>query len=137
MNQISHKNAKFKHFLLNGFIVGIISTLGNNLYNILYKSLTNIQVSDFINLTTITSASMLLPIIGSMYYFALNRITDKAFRIFIITTSIIVIISLFGPLQGQLPNGQLAPMGWIGLTIPMHILTGLISAWFIPSLVKK
>ncbi|HPF96285.1 MAG TPA: hypothetical protein PLZ00_02595, partial [Mangrovimonas sp.] len=78
MNQETNNNMKFTRYLLGGFIAGVASAIANNLYNIIFKSLTGIEVSDFINYGTITSASMVLPILAAIYYFVLNRTTRKA-----------------------------------------------------------
>lgn len=137
MNQETNNNMKFTRYLLGGFIAGVASAIANNLYNIIFKSLTGIEVSDFINYGTITSTSMVLPILAAIYYFVLNRTTRKACVIFTSTTILIVLLSLLGPLQEQLPNGEPAPSGWVGLTIPMHIITGLFAFLSIHKYIHK
>jgi len=128
---------KFLRFLLGGLIAGLISAALNNIYSVAHAGLTDFSIPDVIHFGSITGASIVPTTIGALCYFGLSRFTSKATLIFIIVASVFTLLSCFGPLQGELPDGSPAPDGWIGLTLPMHIIAGLVAVLFIPKYVYR
>jgi hypothetical protein len=74
---------------------------------------------------------------ASLFYFALSRFTPKATLIFIIAGVAFTLFSFGGPLQSQLPDGTPTPQGFAGLTLPMHIISGVVVIYTLVRYVTK
>ncbi|MBT3676626.1 MAG: hypothetical protein HOG39_08305, partial [Candidatus Marinimicrobia bacterium] len=131
-NQTMTEKPKFTRFLIGGLIAGVISAVLNNLYSVVYTSITGHSVSEIINIGSITGASIIPTIVGALLYFGLSRFTTKATLVFIIAGSLLAIISCAGAFGSELADGTPTPEGFAGLTVPMHLFAGLIAIIVIP-----
>jgi phosphotransferase system glucose/maltose/N-acetylglucosamine-specific IIC component len=137
MNTLVQTKPGIKTFLAGALIAGVIGAILNNVYGLLYTSLTGVSVPHIIHAGSITMASILPVLIGGLVYFALSRFTAKATLIFVIIGIVFTLISFISPLQPQLPDGTPAPEGFAGLTLPMHIISGVVALWILPRYVHK
>ncbi|MEE2743810.1 MAG: DUF6069 family protein [Bdellovibrionota bacterium] len=126
------KEPKVGKFLLGGLLAGFLGALVNNIYSFLYTSITGFSIPKVIHVGSITSASILLVVISSLFYFLLEKFTSKARLIYIIVGVIFLILSFLGPLSSHLPDGTPTPEGFAGLALPMHIISGLLAFILIP-----
>ncbi len=124
-------------FLLAGLIAGAIAAALNNLYHLIYSGITGFSLPEVIHFGSITIASILPVLVGALFYFALTRFTSKATLIFLVAGVLFTLISLGGPFNFQLPNGSPAPSGFVGLTLPMHLIAGAAALYFIPKYVNR
>jgi len=132
LNKRMIEKPKFTRFLIGGLIAGIISAVLNNLYSVVYTLIIGHGASEIINIGSITGASILPTIVGALLYFGLSKFTTKATLIFIIAGIILAIISCAGAFGNELADGTPTPEGFVGLTVPMHLIAGLVAVLFIP-----
>ena len=137
MNTLAQTKPGIKAFLMGAFISGIIGAILNNVYGSLYSSVTGFSLPEVVNVFSITLASILPVLVGGLFYFALSRFTPKATLIFIIVGAVFTFVSLASPLQPQLPDGSPTPGGFAGLTLPMHIISGVVVLYVLPRYVTK
>lgn len=126
-----------KVYLIGGLIAGILAAIVNNLYSYLYTAFTGVSVPEVINFGSVTGASILPAMVASLIYFALSRISGRATLIFAVIGVVFTLLSFGGPLQDQLPDGSLAPEGFAGLTLPMHIISATVVLYTLIRYVNK
>jgi len=134
--EITVKINRLSTLLTTGLLSGVIAALLNIIYMYLHESLTSFSIPEVINIGSVTIASLIPGIISGIFYFMLRRIMSdkKAMTTFLITLFVFVLLSLFGPLSSELPNGIITPQGFKGLTIPMHIIAvGIYSTMLVRS----
>lgn len=137
MNTLTHTKPGIKTFLTGALIAGIISAILNNLYSVVYSAVTGIRVQEVIHVGSVTGASVLPALVAGLVYFGLSRITPKVTLIFVILGIAFTLFSLGGPLQSQLPDGTPTPAGFVGLTLPMHIISGSVVLYVLTRYVQK
>lgn len=137
MNTLAHSKPGIKTFLSGALISGIVVSILNNVYAMIYTFATDFSLPEVINVVSITMASILPVLVSGMLYFILSRFTTKATLIFIMVGALFTVASLAGPLQPQLPDGTPAPAGFTALTIPMHIISGVVTLYLLPKYVTK
>ncbi len=120
------------NFVKAGFIAALSAAVLNNIYNLTYTAITGIDVSAVVNIASITMASFVTILAGTLVYFVLTRVTAKADMIFIIGAVALTLLSLMGPLSPTLPDGSATPSGFAALTIPMHFIAGLACILVLP-----
>lgn len=121
-----------RKFVKAGLIAALSAAVLNNLYNLIYTAITGIDVSAIVNVASITMASLVPILAGTLVYFVLTRVTAKADIIFIIGAAALTMLSLTGPLSPTLPDGSATPSGFAALTIPMHFIAGLACILVLP-----
>ena len=126
----------FPKFVKAGFIAALSAAVLSNIYNLIYTAITGIDVSAVVNIASITMASFVPILAGTLVYFALTRVTAKADMIFIIGAGTLTLVSLMAPLQPTLPDGSATPSGFAALTIPMHLIAGLACILVLPRMSK-
>ena len=122
----------FPRFAKAGFIAALSAAALNNVYNLTYTAITGIDVSALLNIASITMASFVPILAGTLVYFGLTRVTAKADMIFIIGAAALTLLSLMGPLSPTLPDGSATPAGFAALTIPMHFIAGSVCILVLP-----
>ena len=132
MEDSKNSGPKIGKFFLGGLLAGILGALVNNIYSFLYTSITGFSIPKIIHLGSITSASILLVVVSSLFYFVLAKFSSKAKLIYIIVGIIFMIFSFWAPLSSHLPDGTPTPEGFAGLTLPMHVISGLLAFILIP-----
>ncbi len=137
MNTEEKNKTLFRKYIYAGLIAGAATALVNNIYSLIYSSMTTFTISAIINPISITLASIIPMVIGAIICYGLNRFFKKAFLLFSVGTGIFTLFSLSGPLGTQLPDGTLIPVGFASLTIPMHVFAGIFAVIIIPKFVKN
>lgn len=115
-----------------GFVAALLAAALNNIYNLIYTAITGIDVSDVVNIVSVTMASFVPILAGTLVYFVLTRVTAKADIIFMIGAAALILLSLIPPLSSTLPDGSATPSGFAALTIPMHFIAGLACILVLP-----
>jgi hypothetical protein len=124
----------FSRSLTAGILAGVASAIINNLYRVLYSMLYGSAVAgDVVHIASVSGASIMTSIIGGLVYFLLHKFApNKAAKVFKVIVVVVVLLSLSGPLSAELPDGRPTPPGFPGLTIPMHVIAGLVALAIIP-----
>lgn len=137
MTTNENNTTSFRKYIYVGLIAGIVTAIVNNIYSLIYTSMTTFAIYTIINPISITLASIIPMVVAAIIYFGLNRFSTKALLIFSVGTVFFTLISLSGPLGNQLPDGTPIPAGFAALTIPMHVFAGVFAVICIPRFVKK
>lgn len=126
MTTLTQTKPGIKVFLIGALVAGAIAAILNNLYSFTYTAITGFGVPDVINMGSITMSSFIPAILGALFYFALSRFTSKATSIFVVVSVVLIIVSFAGSFAPELPDGTPTPEGFAALTLPMHIIAGLV-----------
>ncbi len=126
-----------KQFLIGGLVAGLLATVLNNIYSVIYTAWTGFSIPEIINPISVTLASIVPLLTASCLYYLLERFTTKGTTIFVILAVVVTIVSFAGPLGSSLPDGTPTPDGFAGLTLPMHIFAGLAVIIVIPTFVRR
>lgn len=118
-------------------MAGVISAVLNNIYSMIYTSVTSIDVSEIINFVSVTGASIVPTIVGTLCYFGLSRVTKKATLIYVIAGSLLAVGSCAGAFGDTLADGTATPEGFTALTVPMHLIAGLTAILIVPWWVNR
>jgi hypothetical protein len=114
-----------------------LATVANNGYNLFCAYVLDIAAPGIITVGSVTGASLMPAILAGIFYYLLARFTRKPTLIFGIVVAAFTLFSLGGPLQPVLPDGSMAPRGFATLTLPMHLIAGVIIGLVIPWYANK
>jgi hypothetical protein len=109
----------------------------SNIYSLAYSSVTGFSIPQVISFVSITGTSIVPLVIGSLVYFGLSRFTAKATAIYSGAAIVLTLASCLAPLRPTLPDGTPSPVGFAGLTIPMHIVAGIRAVFVTPRFVQR
>ncbi len=137
MATLAHTKPGIKVFLIGGLIEGVLAAILNNLYSYVYTATTGFSIPQVINFGSVTGASIIPAVIGGVFYYLLSRFTSKATIIFVSVGVVFTLLSLASPLQSQLPDGTPTPQGFAGLTLPMHIISGVVVIYTLVKYVNR
>ena len=127
-----NKDIDFRNVFTAGLAAGLVGVLLNNFYSYLYTALTGFALPELIHVGTITLASFFSCLFGSIAYFGLTKVTKHPRIAFMFIGGIVTLVSLAGPLTATMPDGSAVPDGFAGLTIPMHLISGISAIMIIP-----
>jgi hypothetical protein len=131
-----NKELPFIKSFAAGLVMGFAAIIGNNVWRLFYAFNYHLSVPLFINFENITFLSLGACFSASIYYFLISKILKRPFIVYSISILVFVFISILLPAQALLPDGSPKPEGFLGLTIPMHFITGL-SAIYISIITRK
>lgn len=139
MSTKTNDQDKLAKLLTIGLISGIIAAAVNVCYMLLYESMTAYSMDKYINILSVSISSIVPGVFAGLLYFSLRRMMswDKAFNVFMLVVVGLTIISFFGPLSNELPDGSSMPPEFTGLTIPMHIIASAIYLFMIVRAVPR
>jgi hypothetical protein len=126
-----------REYLTGGLVAGVAAAIINNMYSFAYSAVTGFSIPQVITFVSITGASIVPLVIGSLVYFGLSRFTAKATAIYSCAAIVLALASCLAPLGATLPDGTPTPAGFAGLTIPMHIGAGICAAFVTPRFVRR
>ncbi len=124
-------------FLTGGLVAGIVAAIVSNIYSYAYSAVTGFSIPQVISFVSITGASLVPLVIGSLVYFGLSRFTARATAMYSGAAIVLALVSCLAPLGPTLPDGTPTPAGFAGLTIPMHIVAGICAAFITPRFVQR
>ncbi|TKK69406.1 hypothetical protein FC093_08820 [Ilyomonas limi] len=120
--------------LLTGVFAGIIATLINLAYDFFYRDFAEFYPSDFINVSSIIFATMLLFTIAGIIYFFLNKLTKYGNIVYIVIFLILTIFCFYGSLHVMRSSNAMENQEFRGLLLGTVAVTGLLLTFFIPYL---
>jgi hypothetical protein len=118
--------------MVGGLVASIASIVLNNAYFAIYPSVTGFSRPEIIHVMGIVGASTVPTLIGALLYWGMSRVTGKASIISRIVGGLFAVVSCANAFGDQLPDGTAMPVGFAGLTVPMHLLTGLLAIVITP-----
>jgi len=124
-------------FLTGGLVAGVVAAILSSIYSFAYSAVTGFSIPQVISFVSITGASVVPLVIGSLVYFGLARFTAKATAIYSGAAIVLALVSCLAPLEQTLPDGTPTPSRFAGLTIPMHIVAGVCAAFVTPRFVQR
>lgn len=116
---------KLLNTLKAGAIAGFIGMGLNHLWSLVAQQLGSVAPAGF--MWAVTFSSVFPVLVGSLIYFAFVRFLKNGKLVFVVLSSLFVLFSLYGPLQPVLPDGSPTPDGFALLTIPMHLISGVVA----------
>lgn len=124
--------------LTAALIAGLGAAVLNNVYSAAFTAVTGNSL-EVIGPISITLASLIPMLVAGVAYSVLVRfVPGRANLIFLAGSLLLAALSLAAPLtMGQLPDGSTPPAFFPALTLPMHIIAGLIAAFGLPRLVNR
>jgi hypothetical protein len=120
--------------LLSGVAAGLSSSFICLFYKWVFTHYTGFQLAEFVNAYYIVLACMLGAMLAAMGYYALSLVMSKPAMLYVFIVFILLLLSLFAPLSPTLPDETTAPNDFTLLTLPMHVFTGLIITYLIPTI---
>lgn len=118
---------KLARLLTIGLLSGVIAAGVNICYMLLYQSATLFVMEKYINFMNVSIASIVPGVFCGLLYFSLRRTVGKSsLNTYIFIVASASLLSFWGPLNNQLPDGSAMPPEFAGLTIPMHIFAPII-----------
>jgi len=133
MSTKSNDTDKLAKLLTIGLVSGVVAAGINVCYMLLYESMTGYSMEKYINLLSVSISSIVGSVFVGLLYFSLRQIMswEKAFNVFLILVIGFTVISFFGPLSNELPDGTAMPSEFTGLAVPMHIIAPAIYLFMI------
>ena len=139
MSTQTNEPDRLAKLLTIGLISGVIAAAVNVCYMLLYESMTGFSMDKYINVLSVSISSIVPSVFVGLLYFSLRRIMnwEKAFNSFLLIVVVVSLISFFGPLSNELPDGSPMPPEFAGLSIPMHIFAPAIYLFMIVRAVPR
>lgn len=122
--ELKHSLAKL---ITTGLIAGAIAAVINIIYMYIYESMGSFD-SDYINVYRVALASLIPCIFSGVLLFMIYRLAkENAFKIFVGVVILLTIVSFVMPFTVKVTEMAAQNSGLIALTIPMHIVVGLVT----------
>ena len=119
-----------------GVFVGIIATVFNIFYDVMYRESTGFELSTIINVSTLIFGTLLLTLFAGSVYALLAQFLKKPALVFIIIFGLLAILCLRFALHVYRTDNPLENQEFHQLFAAIVIITGLATLC-IPLLVKK
>lgn len=136
MDPGTEERVSLMQFVTGAVLAGIVIAILNNVYHLIYTSVSGVK-SSVINVGSVTAFSLIPVFAGAFIYYALSRFTRYSTFLFITGALLFTFISLAEPLSPTLPDGSPKPEGFVALTVPMHLIAGILTVIIIPRFVRK
>ena len=122
--------------LMAGVFVGIIATVFNIFYDVMYRQSTGFELSTIINVSTLIFGTLLLTLFAGSIYAVLAQFFKKPALVYIIIFGLLAILCLRFALHVYRSDNPLENHEFHQLFAAIVIITGLATLC-IPLLVKK
>lgn len=122
--------------LMAGLFVGILATVFNIFYDVVYRESTGFELSTIINVSTLIFGTLLLLLIAGTIYAVLQRITKQATIIYLVLFALLIILCLRFALHVYRTDDPVENSEFHQLFSAIVIITGLASLC-VPLLAKK
>ena len=120
--------------ILAGLFVGILASAINLLFEYIYRSATQYQFAEYVNINSIILFTIPTLIAAGIVYAILLKYVKKGAWVYtIVALALTAIVALFVPLgPNMFPNGEEMPASARGLTMGIEVITGLMGAFALP-----
>ena len=124
----------FSKALLAGTLTGIIATMINVIYEVIFRSITNYEPAAWFNFFSITFASVLVLMLTGMFFYLFAR--SNSFKSYDVAIAVIVIASVCITAFLHSDKSQTAFYGNHGLVAGFVILSGILALTLLPYLFR-
>ncbi len=126
------KTLPISKFLIGGIMAGVVALILNNLWFVIYESLTDYAKFEELNVFSISLMSVLPVLVGALVYYGLTRfVPQMATRVFVVGGLLFGLLSLGGPFNPDMAEG------FAGAAAPMHIIGALACVLLVPYFVNR
>ena len=122
--------------IMAGVFVGIIATVFNIFYDVMYRESTGFELSTIINVSTLIFGTLLLTLFAGSIYALLAQFLKKPALVFIIIFGLLAILCLRFALHVYRTDNPLENQEFHQLFAAIVIITG-VATLCIPLLVKR
>ena len=119
-------------YALGGMLAAAAAAVSNLAWRNAYSGLTGYPLPDLIDPTSVVLASVLAVLLAAGVYLLLSRGMAIATPLYVLGCLTTAAVSCVATLTPVLPDGNPVPPGFPLLTIPMHLIAGLIAAVVVP-----
>jgi hypothetical protein len=120
--------------LLTGVFAGIIATLVNLVFDYFYRDFVKFYPSEFINVSSIIFATMLLFTVAGIIYFLLSKFIRHGNIVYIVIFCALTVFCFITGMHVHRSSNPLISQEFKGLLLGTIALTGLLAAFLIPYL---
>ncbi len=129
-----YKQTGFSKILMTGLFTGIIATLLNLVYNYVYRSVTNLNPSEIINVSSLIFISVSVLLIAGFIYFLFVKYLKQGKIFYIILFLILTVLSIVVAFAFQRSSDPQISSQFRGLFIGVNLILGLSATFVIPYL---
>ena len=122
-------------YAIGGMLAAAGAAAGNLAWRNAYPGLTGYPIPELIDPTSVVVASVLSVLLAAGVYLLLSRGFAIATPLYVLGCLITAAVSCVAPMTPVLPDGNPVPPGFPLLTIPMHVIAGLMAAVIVPLVV--
>ena len=133
MNLLEKQHPDFVKTMNTGILTGLAAVLINNAYFMAFYQNTSFNLLDHVNMFAITLASLFPCLIGALIYYGLTYYSEYPKVVYTVSGCVFLILSLLAPFSVFMPDGSPIPPGFRELTLPMHLVTGVLALLVIPN----
>jgi hypothetical protein len=126
----------FKQTFLGSLIAGGSAAVANNIWHLGYTAATGVSVPQFIHIGSVTGGSLMSLIVAGIGFFIAQRWIPKGTTIYLVGAALLALLSCIGLFAPELPDGTPTPAGYLGLTLPLHLIGGAATL-LLPGLAKR
>ncbi len=113
--------------ILGGVFTGLITTVLNLAFDVVYRQITGYDYATFVNINTITAFSVMTVLAAGILYFILKKYVKAGAFIYLLTIVVFTVLMLF--IDSFRP--ALSPFS-AGLAMGIIIITGAMAAFVLP-----
>ena len=122
-------------YVIGGMVAAAIAAAVNVVWRDAYPGLTGNTVPDLIDPVSVVIATVLSILLAAGVYLLLSRAFVIATPLYVFGCLTSAATSCIAPFTPVLPDGMPVPAGFPLLTIPMHLIAGLMAATVVPIVV--
>jgi hypothetical protein len=122
--------------LMAGLLTGIIATLLNIFYEVVYRDVTGFSLSEIINVSTIIFATVLALLIAGTIFAVIDRYTRHVQLIYILLFIILTLLCVRWAFHVHRTNDPALNAAFRGLFSGIVIISGGLASFLVPFLVK-
>ncbi len=122
-------------YVLGGVVAAACAAAANLAWRRAYPSMTGYPLPSLIDPTSVVVASVLSVLLAAGVYLLLSRGMTIATPLYVVGCLVTAAASCMAPLTPVMPDGSPVPPGFPLLTIPMHLIAGVMAAVVVPLVV--
>ncbi len=122
-------------YAFGGLVAAAGAAAANLAWRDAYPSVTGFVVPPVIDPTSVVTASSLSVLLAAGIYLLLSRGLGIATPLYILGSLLTAAASCVATLTPVMPDGSPTPPGFTQLTMPMHIIAGVMAAFVVPLVV--
>jgi hypothetical protein len=122
-------------YVVGGLVAAACAAAANLVWRGMFPGLTGYTVPQLIDPTSVVLATVLSVLLAAGVYLLLSRGFIIATPLYVVGCLATAIATCVAPFTPVLPDGMPVPAGFPLLTIPMHMMAGVIAATVVPIVV--